>query len=79
VTYTFLIQQESGRDLSIMDPDPEPLDILRTLVDDDLHEVTGEAGYWATLDCKTTVQRYEWVPLGQHDDDHMGVGVKVVA
>lgn len=77
MTYTFLIQRESGRALSVLDTNPEPLDLLQTLVDDDLHEVQGEAGFWATLDCKTTVTRYAWAPMGSLPEDRLGVGVAV--
>ena len=76
--YTFLIQRPSGRDVAHMDTDPEPLDLLQRLVDEDLHEVPGQPGMWSTLDAQTIVERFAYVPLGAYAEDRAGVGVAVV-
>jgi hypothetical protein len=71
--YVFLIQRDYGWPISYSSTDPEPLEDLQALVQDDLHE-TDTTGVWGTLDGHTIVTRYTPKPVGSLPEDHGKVG-----
>lgn len=87
-TYAFIVTSHSkkGADDSDREPNfvycdssPEPMEILERLINDELYDEPDQAGRWATLDRKVTVERHVWLPLGSLPEDRLGFGVAVVA
>jgi hypothetical protein len=67
--YAFWVRRPSGMDLVYRCDDPRPVAALRAIVDDELDEIAGQPGMWATPDRQTTVERFNWLWfIGQIDD-----------